>query len=44
VLNGESGKMVALRGNDIVAVPFSEALTNRKVDPALYHVAETFFG
>jgi phosphofructokinase-like protein len=44
VLKGESGKMVALRGNDIVSVPFSQALTNRKVDPELYRVAETFFG
>ncbi len=44
VLNGESGKMVALRGTDIIAVPFAEALTNRKVDPELYRIAETFFG
>jgi 6-phosphofructokinase 1 len=44
VIAGESGRMVALRGCDIVTVPFSEALTNRKVDPELYRVAETFFG
>jgi phosphofructokinase-like protein len=44
VIAGESGRMVALRGGDIVTVPFSEALTNRKVDPELYRVAETFFG
>lgn len=44
VLKGESGRMVALRGTDIVSVPFAEALTNRKVDPELYRIAETFFG
>jgi len=44
VLRGEFGKMVALRGIDIVSVPFSEALVSRKVDEALYAVAETFFG
>ena len=44
VIAGESGKMVALRGNDIKSIPLVEALTNRKVDAELYRIAETFFG
>ncbi len=36
--------MVALRGNQLTSVPFSEALVNRKVDEELYRIAETFFG
>ncbi len=44
VIEGESGKMVALRGNKVVAVPFSEALVSRKVDEELYGIAATFFG
>jgi 6-phosphofructokinase 1 len=42
---GESGVMVALRGQDIVTVPLSEATAELKtVDPELYEVAEVFFG
>ena len=37
--------MAALRGNQIVAVPLTEATANLKtVDNALYSVAEVFFG
>ncbi len=42
---GDFGKMVALQGNDIVRVPLSEAVgTLKTLDPALYEVAEVFFG
>src|SRR5213082_3759453 len=45
VHRGEFGKMAALRGNQIVAVPLTEATANLKtVDNALYSVAEVFFG
>ncbi|MFL5451156.1 MAG: 6-phosphofructokinase [Myxococcales bacterium] len=45
VHKGEFGKMASLRGNQIVAVPLSEATAQLKtVDPALYSVAEVFFG
>jgi len=45
VHKGDFGKMAALRGNQIVAVPLTEATANLKtVDPALYSVAEVFFG
>src|SRR5271166_2457605 len=38
--HGEFGCMVALRGNDIVSVPLTEAINkNRLVDPALIDVA-----
>src|SRR5205823_11612224 len=41
VHRGEFGKMAALRGNQIVAVPLTEATANLKtVDNALYSVAE----
>jgi ATP-dependent phosphofructokinase / diphosphate-dependent phosphofructokinase len=44
-MNGDFGKMVALRGQDIVRVPLADALAESKlVDPDLYLVAETFFG
>jgi phosphofructokinase-like protein len=44
-MNGDFGKMVALRGQDIVRVPLADALAESKlVDPDLYVVAETFFG
>jgi ATP-dependent phosphofructokinase / diphosphate-dependent phosphofructokinase len=44
-MDGDFGKMVALRGQDIVRVPLSDALAESKlVDPDLYVVAETFFG
>ena len=39
------GKMVALRGPDIVRVPLEEGVRELKtVDPKLYEVAEVFFG
>jgi 6-phosphofructokinase len=39
------GKMVALRGTDIVRVPIGEAVTELKtVGPELYETAEVFFG
>jgi 6-phosphofructokinase 1 len=45
VHRGEFGKMASLRGNQIVAVPLTEATANLKtVDAALYSVAEVFFG
>ncbi|MEW6636242.1 MAG: ATP-dependent 6-phosphofructokinase [Actinomycetota bacterium] len=45
VKNGEWGKMVALRGNEIVTVPLQEATEETKTVPAdLYEAAETFFG
>src|ERR687884_1013584 len=45
VKNGEWGKMVALRGNDIVTVDLSEATEETKTVPEdLYKVVETFFG
>jgi phosphofructokinase-like protein len=45
VHDGDWGKMVALRGTDIVRVPLSEATRTIKiVDPARYQEAEVFFG
>ncbi|MQY15286.1 Pyrophosphate--fructose 6-phosphate 1-phosphotransferase [Streptomyces sp. RB5] len=45
VRDGDWGKMVALRGTDIVRVPISEATAKLKtVDPAEYAEAEVFFG
>jgi 6-phosphofructokinase 1 len=45
VKNGEWGQMVALRGNEIVAVSLDEATAETKTVPdALYEAAETFFG
>jgi 6-phosphofructokinase 1 len=42
---GDTGKMVALRGTEIVPVPLSEALAEPKLlDPALFEAAEVFFG
>jgi ATP-dependent phosphofructokinase / diphosphate-dependent phosphofructokinase len=42
---GDFGKMVALRGTDIVRVPLDEALAAPKLlDPELYQTAEVFFG
>ncbi|MFA7563498.1 MAG: ATP-dependent 6-phosphofructokinase [Methanoculleus sp.] len=39
------GKMVALRGNDIVAVPLEEAVADLKtVDMDLYKIASIFYG
>jgi phosphofructokinase-like protein len=43
--DGDYGKMVSLRGTDIVRVPIGEAVTELKtVDPELYETAEVFFG
>ncbi|MEU1346959.1 6-phosphofructokinase [Streptomyces sp. NPDC005775] len=45
VRDGDFGKMVALRGTDIVRVPMAEATARLKtVDPALYAEAGVFFG
>jgi 6-phosphofructokinase 1 len=45
VKEGHFGKMVALRGNEIVAVDIAEAIKEiRKVDENLYAIAEVFFG
>jgi ATP-dependent phosphofructokinase / diphosphate-dependent phosphofructokinase len=45
VHEGDFGKMVALRGTDIVRVPIAEATARLKtVDPALYSEAGVFFG
>jgi ATP-dependent phosphofructokinase / diphosphate-dependent phosphofructokinase len=43
--DGDFGKMVALRGTEIVRVSLDEALAEPKVlDPALYETASVFFG
>lgn len=45
VRDGDFGKMVALKGTDIVRVPIIEATSKLKtVDPALYAEAGVFFG
>ncbi|MFF4605452.1 6-phosphofructokinase [Streptomyces sp. NPDC001339] len=45
VHDGDFGKMVALRGTDIVRVPIAEATAKLKtVDPALYAEVGVFFG
>ncbi|WP_406097762.1 6-phosphofructokinase [Streptomyces sp. NBC_01013] len=45
VKDGDFGKMVALRGTDIVRVPIAEATARLKtVDPALYAEVGVFFG
>jgi phosphofructokinase-like protein len=42
---GDYGKMVALRGTEIVRVPLTEALAEPKLlDPKLFETAEVFFG
>jgi phosphofructokinase-like protein len=42
---GEFGKMAALRGDEIVAVPLKDAVAELKtVPPAWYEVAKAFFG
>ena len=39
------GKMVALRGNEIVRVPLAEGVGELKtIDPKIFEVAEVFFG
>src|SRR5919206_396175 len=43
--DGDHGRMVALRGTEIVRVPLADALAEPKlVDPAVYETAEVFFG
>jgi 6-phosphofructokinase 1 len=45
VVGGRFGKMVALRGTEIVEVPLADALRAPKLlDPVLYETAELFFG
>ncbi|AOW86541.1 6-phosphofructokinase [Streptomyces olivaceus] len=45
VRDGDFGKMVALRGTDIVRVPIADATARLKtVDPALYDEVGVFFG
>lgn len=45
VLKKDFGKMVALQGNQIVAVELKEAVKEIKtVDPEIFSIAETFFG
>ncbi|WP_217165732.1 6-phosphofructokinase [Streptomyces sp. AC512_CC834] len=45
VRDGDFGKMVALRGTDIVRVPIADATARLKtVDPALYEEVGVFFG
>jgi 6-phosphofructokinase 1 len=45
VTDGDFGKMVALRGTEIVRVPLDEALAAPKLlDPAFYDTAAVFFG
>jgi 6-phosphofructokinase 1 len=42
---GDFGKMVALRGTEIEAVPLADALAAPKLlDPRLFETAEVFFG
>jgi 6-phosphofructokinase 1 len=42
---GDFGKMVALRGTEVLTVPLAEALAEPKLlDPELYETAEVFFG
>ena len=42
---GDFGKMVALRGTDVLPVPLADALAEPKLlDPDLYETAEVFFG
>ncbi len=45
VARGDVGKMVALRGTDVITVALAEALAAPKLlDPELYETAEVFFG
>ncbi len=45
VLAGDFGKMVALQGNQIVAVPLADAVRRLKtLDMGLYDIAKVFFG
>jgi 6-phosphofructokinase 1 len=44
VNQGEFGKMVALRGNKVIAIDMDEALKMKKVDMDLFGIASIFFG
>jgi 6-phosphofructokinase 1 len=45
VTEGDVGRMVALRGSEVVRVSLDEALREPKLlDPALFATAEVFFG
>jgi 6-phosphofructokinase 1 len=45
VNEGDYGKMVALRGTEVIRVPLTEALAAPKLlDPKLFETAEVFFG
>jgi 6-phosphofructokinase 1 len=44
IANGEFGKMVALKGTKIEAIPMEDALTIKKLDMELYDIASLFFG
>lgn len=45
VMKGDFGKMAALQGNEIVAVPLEEATgTLKTIDMRLYEIAKIFFG
>jgi phosphofructokinase-like protein len=45
VTEGDFGRMVALRGTEVVRVPLEEALAAPKLlDPKLFETAEVFFG
>ncbi len=45
VEKGDFGKMVALRANEIIAVPLSDGIKEVKtVDDEMYNMARTFFG
>jgi 6-phosphofructokinase 1 len=45
VTDGDFGRMVALRGTEILRVPLDEALAEPKLlDPKLFETAEVFFG
>ncbi|MDK9700479.1 MAG: 6-phosphofructokinase [bacterium] len=44
VANGERGKMVALRSEDIILIPLEDAvLQNKVVNPEFYEIASLFF-
>jgi 6-phosphofructokinase 1 len=45
IKNGDFGKMVALQGNKILAIPIEEGVSKSKtVDMKLYEIAKIFFG
>jgi 6-phosphofructokinase 1 len=45
ITQGDYGKMVALRGTEVVRVPLADALAEPKLlDPELFETAEIFFG